>query len=147
MLFHDISEIKKLEQMRRDFVANVSHELKTPITSLIGFAETLLDGAMEERELADKFLNIILNEGKRLQSLISDLLELSKIEEEHFKLNWEKINLKPLVEETVLILATRRNPRTLHSMSTPHLMYLPMGILSDQTDNDEYHCQCDRLYT
>ena len=79
LVFHDITEIKKLEQTRKDFVANVSHELRTPITSIKGFSETLLDGAMENKETLEAFLNIILKETDRLQSLINDLLELSKI--------------------------------------------------------------------
>ena len=93
LVFHDITEIKKLEQMRKDFVANVSHELKTPITSIKGFSETLLDGAMENKETLEAFLNIILKETDRLQSLINDLLELSKIENEGFSLSIQSFNL------------------------------------------------------
>src|SRR5690606_34008071 len=80
LVFHDISDLKRLEQMRKDFVANVSHELRTPITSIKGFAETLLDGAMNDREVLQEFLTIILNESDRLQVLIQDLLDLSKME-------------------------------------------------------------------
>src|SRR5699024_3676972 len=62
LVFHDITELKKVEEMRKDFVANVSHELKTPITSIRGFAETLLDGAHENEDLRRQFLSIILTE-------------------------------------------------------------------------------------
>ena len=79
--------------MRKDFVANVSHELKTPITSIKGFSETLLDGAMENKETLEAFLNIILKESDRLQSLINDLLELSKIENEGFSLSIQSFNI------------------------------------------------------
>ncbi|MFC7371358.1 two-component system histidine kinase PnpS [Fictibacillus iocasae] len=103
LVFHDISEMKKLEQMRKDFVANVSHELKTPITSLKGFAETLLDGAGENPEYRKKFLTIILNESERLQSLIQDLLDLSKTEQ-GFKLDWQPVTLSLLVKETMEML-------------------------------------------
>ena len=71
LVFHDITELKKLEQIRRDFVANVSHELKTPITSIKGFSETLLDGAMEDPQLRQQFLSIILTESQRMESLDS----------------------------------------------------------------------------
>lgn len=103
LVFHDITELKKLEQVRKDFVANVSHELKTPITSLKGFAETLLDGAGENEEFRNKFLTIILNESDRLQALIQDLLDLSK-SEQGFHLDIQKVSLETLVKETVEIL-------------------------------------------
>ncbi|GGB48495.1 two-component system histidine kinase PnpS [Fictibacillus barbaricus] len=103
LVFHDITELKKLEQVRKDFVANVSHELKTPITSLKGFAETLLDGAGENEEFRNKFLTIILNESDRLQALIQDLLDLSK-SEQGFRLDTQSIDLASLVKETVEIL-------------------------------------------
>jgi two-component system phosphate regulon sensor histidine kinase PhoR len=103
LVFHDITELKKLEQVRKDFVANVSHELKTPVTSLKGFAETLLDGAGENEEFRNKFLTIILNESDRLQALIQDLLDLSK-SEQGFNLDIQKVDLEKLVNETVEIL-------------------------------------------
>ncbi|MFG6493892.1 ATP-binding protein [Fictibacillus sp. UD] len=103
LVFHDITELKKLEQVRKDFVANVSHELKTPITSLKGFAETLLDGAGENAEFRNKFLTIILNESDRLQALIQDLLDLSK-SEQSFQIDVQQTNLESLVNETVEIL-------------------------------------------
>lgn len=91
LVFHDMTERKQLEEMRKDFVANVSHELKTPITSIKGFTETLLDGAMNERETLLQFLSIILKESSRLQTLIQDLLDLSKIEQQNFTLNIQKL--------------------------------------------------------
>ena len=104
LVFHDITEIKKLEQMRKDFVANVSHELKTPVTSIKGFTETLLDGAMEEKETLESFLSIILKESDRLQSLIYDILELSKIENEGFSLSIQHLNLILVLSETIKII-------------------------------------------
>ncbi|QDP40834.1 two-component system histidine kinase PnpS [Radiobacillus deserti] len=101
LVFHDITELKKLEQMRKDFVANVSHELKTPITSIRGFAETLLDGAMDNDELRMQFLSIILKESERLQTLIHDLLELSKLDKADIKVQREQIEIKQLVEEII----------------------------------------------
>ncbi|BAB06875.1 ATP-binding protein [Halalkalibacterium halodurans] len=104
LVFHDITELKKLEQVRKDFVANVSHELKTPVTSIKGFTETLLDGAMHDEQLRDQFLHIIWKESERLQSLIHDLLELSKIEQNYFQLNWQQTNLFAVVSEVMTLL-------------------------------------------
>ncbi|EDL63633.1 phosphate regulon sensor protein [Bacillus sp. SG-1] len=104
LVFHDITELKKLEQMRKDFVANVSHELRTPITSIKGFSETLLDGAMNDKETLEMFLNIILRESDRLQSLITDLLDLSKMEKQGFQLNVHETDMKELLIEVITIL-------------------------------------------
>lgn len=104
VVFHDIHELKKLEQVRKDFVANVSHELRTPITSIKGFSETLLDGAMEDEQLRKYFLGIILKESERMQLLIEDLLDLSKIEQVGFELNAEKVHLSGLLEEIYVLL-------------------------------------------
>jgi two-component system phosphate regulon sensor histidine kinase PhoR len=82
LVINDITGLRRLESVRRDFVANVSHELKTPITSIEGFAETLLDGAMEEPEEARRFLAIILQQARRLHAIVEDLLTLSRIEQE-----------------------------------------------------------------
>ncbi|WNB93173.1 two-component system histidine kinase PnpS [Bacillus sp. NEB1478] len=113
LVFHDITELKKLEQVRKDFVANVSHELKTPVTSLKGFAETLLDGAGENEEFRNKFLTIILNESDRLQALIQDLLDLSK-SEQGFNLDIQKVKLNQLVNETIEILQHKAEKKNIN---------------------------------
>ena len=82
LVLHDITNLKKLENLRREFVANVSHELKTPITSIKGFAETLLDGAMNDKQTLTDFLNIISKESDRIETLVFDLLELSHVEQD-----------------------------------------------------------------
>ncbi|MBR3505169.1 MAG: hypothetical protein IKO07_13135 [Clostridia bacterium] len=79
-MIEDITELRRLEQMRTDFTANVSHELKTPLTSIRGFVETLLDGAIDNPEMARKFLNIIMMEANRLTRLVNDILSISKLE-------------------------------------------------------------------
>jgi two-component system, OmpR family, phosphate regulon sensor histidine kinase PhoR len=104
LVFHDITELKKLEQMRKDFVANVSHELKTPITSIKGFSETLLDGAMHDKETLEAFLEIILKESDRLQLLIQELLDLSKIEQQGFMLTIGEVDLVKEASEVIEIL-------------------------------------------
>lgn len=114
LVFHDITELKKLEQMRKDFVANVSHELKTPITSIKGFAETLLDGAMKDERALEHFLSIILKESERLQSLIQDLLDLSKIEQHGFQLRIEQVNLTQLLTELIVMFYGKAEEKNIH---------------------------------
>ncbi|MDE3839876.1 PAS domain-containing sensor histidine kinase [Bacillus methanolicus] len=116
LVFHDITELKRLEQMRKDFVANVSHELKTPITSIKGFTETLLDGAMNDTNTLEAFLNIILQESGRLQTLIQDLLDLSKIEQQGFKLNIQSVDLVMMLNEVITILESKANEKGISLM-------------------------------
>lgn len=103
-VFHDLTEIRRLEQLRKDFVANVSHELKTPITSIRGFAETLLDGADQDPEINREFLQIILDESIRLQQLVSDLLELSRIESKKQVIHGKRASIYSLISSVVKTL-------------------------------------------
>lgn len=98
VVMHDVTELVRLEQIRKDFVANVSHELRTPVTSIKGFSETLLDGAYKDETMLLSFLEIIHKESNRLQMLIHDLLELSKIEQHGFT-----VNIMPMGLQEVLI--------------------------------------------
>ncbi len=81
VVFNDVSRLRRLENLRRDFVANVSHELKTPITSIKGFVETLLDGAINDPVEAERFLKIVAKHADRLNAIIEDLLMLSRLEQ------------------------------------------------------------------
>jgi two-component system phosphate regulon sensor histidine kinase PhoR len=81
LVLNDVTEMQRLERVRRDFVANVSHELKTPIASIKGFVETLLDGALDEPDDARRFLGIVARQADRLAAIIEDLLALSRIEQ------------------------------------------------------------------
>jgi two-component system phosphate regulon sensor histidine kinase PhoR len=81
VVFNDVSRLRRLENLRSDFVANVSHELKTPITSIKGFIETLLDGAMNDPAEAERFLRIVAKHADRLNAIIDDLLTLSRLEQ------------------------------------------------------------------
>lgn len=96
-VFYDITEIKRLENVRREFVANVSHELKTPLTSIRGYTETLLGGALEDSEVSRRFLEKIQKNAARLQSLVEDVLELSKIESGRLNLKLESIDMLSFV--------------------------------------------------
>ncbi|GAA3720949.1 ATP-binding protein [Salinicoccus jeotgali] len=104
IVLHDITEIRRLEKMRSDFVANVSHELKTPVTSVRGFSETLMSGEVTDEETTQQFLKIIHDESQRLDRLIRDLLNLSKIEKQEMPLNLEPLNLTALAHEVSVTL-------------------------------------------
>ncbi|MFD2211132.1 two-component system histidine kinase PnpS [Virgibacillus halophilus] len=98
LAFYDITELKKLEMMRKDFVANVSHELKTPVTSIKGFSETLLEENMDE-QTRENFLQIIYDESSRLQALINDLLTLSSLEKEYPTVKLQKFDFELIIAE------------------------------------------------
>jgi len=100
-VIHDITDIRKLENMRSQFAANVTHELKTPLTSIKGFAETLKD--VEDSETREKFLNIINDEAERLSRLISDILSLSKIENIR-SMSDDPINVKSSIDQVAVLL-------------------------------------------
>lgn len=101
---HDITNVKKLEQIRTEFVSNVTHELKTPLTSIRGFVETLRNGAINDTEVSDKFLEIIDIEAERLYMLINDILQLSEIETRQKDINIGTYNLKTIITEVISIL-------------------------------------------
>ena len=105
MVFQDVTEIRKLENMRKDFVANVSHELKTPLTSIKGFVETLKNGAVDNPVVRDRFLDIIEVEAMRLTHLINDLLVLSDIEKRNDNGYKEVIALDKMTEEVIIMLS------------------------------------------
>ncbi|WP_163538137.1 HAMP domain-containing sensor histidine kinase [Gracilibacillus sp. YIM 98692] len=113
LVFHDITELKRVEEMRKDFVANVSHELKTPVTSIRGFAETLLDGAMEDKGLTEEFLHIILKESTRLQALVDDLLELSKLEKEEMKLAQKLIHVDSWIQSIIRLVEQQAQKKSI----------------------------------
>jgi two-component system phosphate regulon sensor histidine kinase PhoR len=82
IVLNDVTQLHRLERVRRDFVANVSHELKTPVTSIAGFVETLLEGAIDDRTAATRFLEIIRRQAERLNAIVGDLLSLARLEQE-----------------------------------------------------------------
>lgn len=107
IVMHDVSELIRLEQIRKDFVANVSHELRTPITSIKGFSETLLDGAFKDEQMLLSFLEIIYQESNRLQMLVNDLLELSKIERHGFSLDVTSTSLQDVLIRAMDLTSTQ----------------------------------------
>lgn len=115
LFFHDLSHLRKLENVRRDFVANVSHELRTPITSIKGFVETLLEGALESPEDSKRFLSIILRHAERLNDIVSDLLGLARLEnaESAQGLSREEIGVRDLYESTVEFCAMQARQKNI----------------------------------
>jgi len=97
LVLHDISEVRRLERVRRDFVANVSHEFKTPLTAIRGFAETLLSGALEDADHRARFVEIIREHAERLSRLTDDLLKLSKMEAGQFALEFKAVDAPELL--------------------------------------------------
>jgi two-component system phosphate regulon sensor histidine kinase PhoR len=111
VVLHDVTELRRLERVRQDFVANVSHEFKTPLTAIQGFAETLLAGALDDPENNRRFLEIIRNHAIRLARLTNDLLKLARIEAGKMEVEFSSVGLLELIEgctETTLLKANRK---------------------------------------
>jgi two-component system phosphate regulon sensor histidine kinase PhoR len=106
-VFVDVTEVRRLESMRRDFVANVSHELRTPVTAIRSAAETLIDGAATDPQASQAFIGIIDRNAQRLQQLVEDLLDLSRIESRGFRLSLEPIDLRPLFSQVLGLFRER----------------------------------------
>ena len=115
LVLTDITRLKKLENIRRDFVANVSHELKTPITAIIGSAETILDGAVENPDDRDRFLKMIAKNSNRLNSLVDDLLTLARVESEFEdgKLDLLPGNINTVINSSILACKEKSDSRNI----------------------------------
>lgn len=100
-VFHDVTELKRLEQMRKEFVANVSHELRTPLTAIKGYAETLRDGALRDPKQAAEFVQVIDRHADRLKALIEELLDLSAIEHGKVRPEIKAVSLDEVVQQAV----------------------------------------------
>ncbi len=107
VVIHDITELRRLETMRRDFVANVSHELRTPVSVIRANAETLLDGALDDVEMAESFVEAVLRNAERLSRLVSDLLDLSRIEVGQYKVQIGPLPVAASVRRVVEALESR----------------------------------------
>jgi two-component system phosphate regulon sensor histidine kinase PhoR len=105
-LLHDVTDIRKVDRVRRDFVANVSHELRTPVSVIRANAETLLDGALEDEEVARTFVSAVHRNAERISHLVSDLLDLARIEAGTMDLEITKVDVNRLVARTVSSVMT-----------------------------------------
>jgi len=110
LVIHDLTEMRRLEAVRRDFVANVSHELKTPLTSISGYAETLL-ADQPDPETARRFTGTILSNARRMQRLVDDLLDLSRIEAGRWQPTLSPVDVAAVARESWMALAGRADTR------------------------------------
>ena len=110
-ILHDITDLERLERIRRDFVANVSHELRTPLTAIRGYAETLLEGALEDQENNRRFLEIIKAHAIRLNNISSDLLTLSELESGKARPEPEAVSVRAAVESAMRTLESEARLR------------------------------------
>ena len=101
LVFHEVTELKRLEQIRADFVANVSHEMRTPLTAIQGYAETLLHNPPDDPRMARQFLNVVTRHSERLGRLIDDLLALSDLEMGNVNMKMQQVATKPLLERVL----------------------------------------------
>ena len=110
-VLNDITKLRNLEKIRRDFVSSVSHELRTPLTVITGYTETLLEGAMHEPEHATSFLQIIQQASEQLTALVNDLLDLSKIESGYIEYQFTAVDLKRVVQQSIELLKSSINKK------------------------------------
>jgi two-component system phosphate regulon sensor histidine kinase PhoR len=121
LVLHDVTELRRLEVIRRDFVANVSHELRTPLTAIKGYAETLLGSAGDDRETARRFLTVIDRHSERLGRLINDLLTLSDLELGRASLRLGTVAVGSVIDDVLQILseaAQRKGVRVAAEVAT-----------------------------
>jgi two-component system, OmpR family, phosphate regulon sensor histidine kinase PhoR len=109
LVLRDVTDARKTEKMRADFISNVSHELRSPVSSLMGFIETLQGPARNDEEARIRFLGIMENEVQRMSSLVSDLLTLSQVEADEHNQPGEIVNIKQLLGEITTVLSNRAN--------------------------------------
>lgn len=125
VVLHNITAVRRLEKMRSEFVANVSHELKTPIAAVKGFAETLLNGALHDPETSYAFVKIIYEESERLNRLIGDILELSKIESRRVPLVFSPIDLNEFLRTSLRMVQTEADKKNIKlDLNLPGPLYL-----------------------
>ncbi len=118
IFMQDVTALKKMERLKSEFTANVSHELKTPLTSIKGFTETLKGGALDNREVAMKFLDIIGIEVDRLSTLINDILQISEIETMQIDVNIAQYPIRPIVDQALRIVEPSALANNVHIEAT-----------------------------
>ncbi|MDA8126180.1 MAG: ATP-binding protein [Deltaproteobacteria bacterium] len=131
LVFHDVTRLKKLERVRTDFVANVTHEIRTPLTAIIGFVETLQRGAIGDREQALAFLRTIQTNAQRLNRLVDDLLTLSGIELGEANLLFEKLSAEDVLDHALAVVAAQAAEKHLQIVKE-----IPAGLPAIRGDRD-----------
>jgi two-component system phosphate regulon sensor histidine kinase PhoR len=117
LVFHDVTRLKRLERMRVDFVANVTHEIKTPLTAILGFVETLQEGAIEDRETAKKFLSTIARHAERLNRLVEDLLTISNTELGEMHFSFESVTLSGVAQSVLHMIEPKAREKKIEIIS------------------------------
>jgi two-component system phosphate regulon sensor histidine kinase PhoR len=149
LLFVDVTDLRRLESLRRDFVANVSHELRTPVSAILSSAETLGTGALLDPKAAPMFVDIIERNGQRLQQLIEDLLDLSRIESRELTLSRDQLALAPVIRHGLALLREKADRRQ-HQLEVHVAADLPPvvadrraleQVLANLIDNAIKYCQ------
>ncbi|WP_100374311.1 cell wall metabolism sensor histidine kinase WalK [Bacillus sp. FJAT-45037] len=129
-VLHDVTEQEKIEQERREFVANVSHELRTPLTTMRSYLEALADGALEDKELAPRFIGVTQNETERMIRLVNDLLQLSKIDSHDYRLTMAWVDFGQFLNEVIDRFEMVAQGRNIHF--TRHISNHPTYVEIDQ---------------
>jgi len=139
-VLQDVTEQEKLEQSRRQFVANVSHELRTPLTTIKSYAEALDDGALEERELSERFVGVIRNETERMIRLVTDLLHLSRLDSNQAPLRRRQTNIHEMLDEVADRFSFQMRKKAIKA----HIR-VEKGLQSSWLDRDQIDQVLDNL--
>ncbi|MEN6507692.1 MAG: ATP-binding protein [Smithella sp.] len=131
IVFHDVTRLKKLERIRTDFVANVTHEIRTPLTAIIGYLETLQEGALDRPQDARRFIDIILNQARRLNRLVEDLMTISKVELGEAVLHFEDISLSEIADNVISLLEAGAAAKTIKIAN-----HIPKNLPAVKADRD-----------
>jgi two-component system phosphate regulon sensor histidine kinase PhoR len=131
LVFHDLTRLKKLERMRVDFVANVTHEIKTPLTAILGYVETLQEGAIDDRETARKFLCTIARHAERLNRLVEDLLTISNTELGEIHFSFESVALSGIAQSVLHMIQQKADEKKIRIASA-----IPEDLPLIQADRD-----------
>lgn len=132
MVFHDVTRLKNLERIREDFVANVTHEIKTPLTAIAGFIETLLEGTLDDRATAVRFLKTVQENAHRLSRLVDDLMTISGIELGEMEICLEKIPVGDIMKDAIAIIEPKAGEKKIEIHSE-----FPDGMTPSRADRDK----------
>ena len=131
VVFHDITRLRKLEMIRTDFVANVTHEIRTPLTAIIGYLETIKSGKLKSADDVNKFISIMLNHAQRLNRLVEDLMTISKIELGEISLKFDDVDLAEAIGSVIPLFETKAAAKNIKIIND-----LPQKIITAKGDKD-----------